>query len=162
MEQIYHYSDLTGVLRVGDKVKAVTNSEGAIISNPCDELIRGEIGEIRHVSDTGFRINGCGHNYGDYDPSRRLVLIIPAEDDRNHDRISINNLTNNMSQILNPNAEAMLDKDTKNLIKTGYLNPDLSITDKARNAIWTMALQERKEELSELAEAELEKEAKCK
>lgn len=164
MERIYYYSDLVTVLRVGDKVKAVVNTTGITTDNPCDELVGGRTREIVRVGPTSFSIAGCAHEYGTRDSQRKLVLITADEDDRNQNAtpISTNNPDTTMSQILNPLAEAMLDKDTKNLIKTGYLNSDLSITDKAKNAMWTMALQERKAELAKLANAELEKEEKCK
>lgn len=61
---IYSYADLKGIIKVGDKVRAVPGKR-----NGCDELNSDGSNEqtITHVSEYNFHINRCVHWYGDDD-----------------------------------------------------------------------------------------------
>ena len=53
---VYEYSNLKGVLKVGDKVKAVKGK-----NNPCNCLKNGKTGTITKITDERFWIDGCFH-----------------------------------------------------------------------------------------------------
>lgn len=55
-------------------------------------------------------------------------------------------------------AEGILDDETKMLIETGFLSPDLNLTDKAKQALFEILFTQHMDKLVELAEEELEEE----
>jgi len=67
MNKIYSYSELKGVIRVGQKVKAVKDK-----SNACSELLDGKTGIITKVDDDSIWINGCNHSFR---PDNYLEII---------------------------------------------------------------------------------------
>lgn len=69
---IYKYSELKGVIKVGDKVRAVPGK-----NNVCSELKDDglNIREVTTVYHNGFRIDGCYHDYGPRIDDAYLELI---------------------------------------------------------------------------------------
>lgn len=63
-----------------------------------------------------------------------------------------NSIMGNLSKL----AKRIFDKDTKTLIKAGYLNSDLSFTKEGEEAVMSILLEKNKADLVELANEELE------
>ena len=53
-------------------------------------------------------------------------------------------------------AKKLLDADTRTLIKTGYLNRDLEITEDGQDALLSILFTEKKAELVKMAQEEIE------
>lgn len=67
----------------------------------------------------------------------------------------------NKSMKLTNLAKKLLDKDTRDLIKAGYIDGDLGLTDEGREALFTILFTEKKVELVKMAQDEIkEKDSK--
>lgn len=74
---IYNYSELKGVIKVGDRVRAVPGK-----ANLCNELKKDGSNEctITEVGDSYFRINGCSHYFSDADYYLEIIDDTPSWD----------------------------------------------------------------------------------
>jgi hypothetical protein len=68
--------------------------------------------------------------------------------------VPINNLTNKnrMAKF----AQRLMDKDTKTLMKAGYLTKDLSLTEEGQEALWSLVYETHKDAFVASAKEELE------
>lgn len=135
----------------GDRVNIISKTV------PCYEGTDG-IGQIWYV----IRIagDGSGRNEGNCivankNPSDIFGYYYRPSDLTLVDK-TINNSIKPFMTTVNTMMKKLLDGDTQKLIKAGYINGDLLLTEKGRQELEALQFQAHKAELVELAKAELE------
>lgn len=71
-------------------------------------------------------------------------------------------LINQQNTMLTAIAKRLFDADTKKLIKAGYLDTCLNLTEKGKNMMWAILLEKTKEDLLKAAEEEINESSKEK
>lgn len=104
------------------------------------------------------RCRGCGLSINgmDMQVSPRAIeeLRYEIRDIRNH---LTSNKTKDMSTV-GSMMKRLLDKDTQALVKAGYINGDLELTDKGKSALWAILFSANKDALVAEAKEVLEAE----
>ena len=136
MATVYKYSQLKGVLKVGDTVRAVKGKR-----NPCYKL-KNDGSNTRQITVTGddcFSIDGCIHAY-----IKDWYLEI------------VNNKQKIIMTKLNIMMKKFLDKDSQALVKAEFINGDLELTDEGKENLFALLFEDKKKELVALANEKLE------
>ena len=139
-------------LEVGDRVRGQYDEHkytGTVYSIEEDsvEVIRDNTG-----NKWSCKIRGNGEVAGAYnfdDGIHNLQLISSTEPQQEGGKGTI-------IMRLNTMMKKILDKDTKTLIKAGYLNGDLQLTETGRESLEALLVEEKKEALVKLAEETIE------
>lgn len=134
----YEYSQLKGVIKVGNTVRAVKGKR-----NPCNELKNdgSNTGKITEVHDEHFATNGCTHGYNE----NWYLEIVKSN--------------KTIMTKLNVMMKKLLSKDTQTFIKADFINGDLELTETVKDALAIINFETHKVALLKVAEEKLEEEA---
>lgn len=131
--------------KVGDKVRIVKGTTAFARSH------LGYLGEITKIEpgNHGFADVGDGYYILDY-KNEKCVWEVDVE------LVSSSNNQKPMTQKISAIAKKLLDGDTKTLIKAGFIDNNLDLTDKGTAALNAIVFEQNKAALVEAAKAEVE------
>lgn len=129
--------------KVGDKCSFTDDCPG----------YSGEVNGADYVVIIGIT-SGGRYEYDAYKDGSKVGSCYGCLTDEHLTLLSNQSIMNRVSNMM----KRLLDGDTQSLVKAGFINGDLEITDKGQDALNSVLFVNNKEELVELAEAELAEE----
>lgn len=123
----------------GDKVRIKSKSSGSYTWDDVKDRYNDGVGVIASISGSVLRIR-TSDQLDDYEFLTRDVVLFNQK--------SIMKTLNNM-------MKKLLDADTQVLAKAEYINGDLELTEKAKNALMVSLFNDKKAELVTLAKEEI-------